>query len=163
GTVSPGRKDARMTLQIHPPAAGPRALAYARQILHAEAAALRDVADRLDESFVRTVDLLAACRGRVAVTGVGKSAAVGGKIAGTVALVYGPVAEACPLLLAPSTSTTVMLALGDALAFALSDRRQFSAEQFARYHPAGSLGRRLTRVDAVMRRGPELRLASADE
>jgi len=81
----------------------------------------------------------------------------------TVALVYGAVVETCPLALAPSTSTTVMLALGDALAFVLSDRRQFSAEDFARYHPAGSLGRKLTRVEAVMRRGADVRLALADE
>src|SRR5439155_403356 len=77
--------------------------------------------------------------------------------------VYGPVVEACPLTLAARTSTTVMLALGDALAFVLGDRRQFSAEDFARFHPAGSLGRQLTRVEVVMRRGPDLRLASADE
>src|SRR5439155_2556530 len=77
--------------------------------------------------------------------------------------VYGPVVEACPLTLAARTSTTVMLALGDALAFVLSDQRHFSAEEFARFHPAGSLGRQLTRVEAVMRRGPDLRLASADE
>jgi arabinose-5-phosphate isomerase len=81
----------------------------------------------------------------------------------TAVIVYGPVVETCPLTLAPSTSTTVMLALGDALAFVLSDRRQFSAEDFARYHPAGSLGRQLTRVEVVMRCGPDLRLASADE
>jgi arabinose-5-phosphate isomerase len=79
-----------------------------------------------------------------------------------VALVYGPVEESCPLALAPSTSTTVMLALGDALAFVLSQMRNFTHEDFARYHPAGSLGRKLARVDAVMRSGPELRLASAD-
>jgi arabinose-5-phosphate isomerase len=204
-------------------------------VLRAEAAALTEVADRLDDGFVRAVDLLAACRGRVAVTGVGKSADVGAKIVGTlnstgtraylldatkavhgdlgmvhpddvalvlshsgeseeiarllgpladlaaaviavtgngqstlakaatVALVYGDVVETCPLALAPSTSTTVMLALGDALAFVLSDRRQFSAEDFARYHPAGSLGRKLARVEAVMRCGPELRLAPADD
>ncbi|MFO0811000.1 MAG: KpsF/GutQ family sugar-phosphate isomerase [Gemmataceae bacterium] len=80
-----------------------------------------------------------------------------------VALVYGPLVEACPLSLAPSTSTTVMLALGDALAFVLSDRRNFSAEQFARFHPAGSLGRKLTRVETVMRTESDLRLAPADE
>jgi arabinose-5-phosphate isomerase len=204
-------------------------------VLRAEAVALLEVADRLDAGFARVVDLLAACRGRVAVTGVGKSADVGAKFVGTlnstgtraylldptralhgdlgmvhpddvavvlshsgesdevvrllgplkelaagvvgitghaqstlaraatVALVYGMLVEACPLMLAPSTSTTVMLALGDALAFVLSDRRQFSAEDFARYHPAGSLGRKLTRVEAAMRRGPDVRLASADD
>jgi arabinose-5-phosphate isomerase len=56
-----------------------------------------------------------------------------------------------------------MLALGDALAFVLSDRRAFSAEDFARYHPAGSLGRKLARVETVMRTGGEVRMAPADE
>jgi len=56
-----------------------------------------------------------------------------------------------------------MLALGDALAFALLEERQFTAEDFARYHPAGSLGRKLAAVEAVMRRGAELRVAPATE
>ena len=227
------RKDARMSLQAYPPA--PRSLEFARQILRAEATALQDVADRLDDGFIRAVDLLAACRGRIAVTGVGKSADVGAKIVGTlnstgtraylldatkamhgdlgmvhpddvavvlshsgeseevvrligplselaaavialtgsnqstlakaatVALVYGAVVETCPLALAPSTSTTVMLALGDALAFVLCDRRAFSAEEFARYHPAGSLGRKLARVESLMRSGSEMRIAAADD
>ena len=72
-----------MSLQPFPPAADGRSLDYARQVLRAEAAALAEVADRLDDGFVRVVNLLAACRGRVAVTGVGKSADVGAKIAGT--------------------------------------------------------------------------------
>jgi arabinose-5-phosphate isomerase len=80
-----------------------------------------------------------------------------------VALVYGPLQEVCPLGLAPSASTTAMLALGDALAFVLSRRREFTHEDFARYHPAGSLGRKLLRVESVMRRGAELRLASESE
>lgn len=79
------------------------------------------------------------------------------------AIAYGPVAEACPLALAPSTSTTVMIALGDALAFVLLEQRQFSAEQFARYHPAGSLGRKLATVAEYMRHGAELRIASASD
>jgi arabinose-5-phosphate isomerase len=83
--------------------------------------------------------------------------------AATVALVYGAVVETCPLALAPSTSTTVMLALGDALAFVLCDRRAFSAEEFARYHPAGSLGRKLARVESLMRSGSEMRIAAADD
>lgn len=212
----------------------PRAIDFARQILRSEAAALQQVADELDLNLVRAIDRLAACRGRIAVTGVGKSADIAAKIVGTfnstgtrayfldptkalhgdlgmvhpddvalvlshsgesdevvrlleplrelaagivaltghaasalgraadVTLSYGAVVEACPLALAPSTSTTVMLALGDALAFVLSDQRQFTAEEFARFHPAGSLGRKLARVEAVMRRGDELRLASAD-
>jgi arabinose-5-phosphate isomerase len=75
------------------------------------------------------------------------------------AIVYGPVKEACPLALAPSTSTTVMIALGDALAFTLLEQRQFTAEEFARFHPAGSLGRKLAVVADWMRRGDELRVA----
>jgi len=227
-----------MTLQVvpHPAESAPTdRLAYARQVILAEAAALREVAGRLDGSFLRAVDLLYGCPGRVAVTGTGKSADVGQKIAGTfnstgtraymldatravhgdlgmvhpndvvlmlshsgeseemvrlvgpikelalalmvltgngqstlarqadVALVVGPLEEVCPLGLAPSTSTTAMIAVGDALAFVLTRMRQFTREDFARYHPAGSLGRRLVKVDAVMRQGPELRLASAED
>ncbi len=214
-------------------------LAYARQIVRAEAAALELVAGRLGSDFLHAVDLLqqlnADGRGRVAVTGTGKSADVGQKLAGTlnstgtrayvldatraahgdlgmvhpddvvlllshsgeseeivrllgplrglakalvavtgnpdsalarkadIALVYGPLDEVCPLGLAPSASTTAMIALGDALAFVLSRERDFSHEDFARFHPAGSLGRKLTRVEAVMRQPGELRLAPATE
>lgn len=234
-----------MNLQVHmPPVPAPKAaalrqdadqLAYARQIIRTEAAALEMVADRLDESFLQAVQLIQQCPGRVAITGTGKSADVGQKIAGTlnstgtrayvldatravhgdlgmvhpndlalilshsgeseeivrllgpmrelamglvaltgnprstlagkadVALVYGPLEEVCPLGLAPSTSTTVMIALGDALAFTLSRLRDFTQEDFARYHPAGSLGRKLLKVEALMRQGQELRLANADD
>jgi arabinose-5-phosphate isomerase len=212
-------------------------LDYARQVVRAEAAALELVARRLDDAFLRAVDLIArmSSTGRVVVTGTGKSADVGRKIAGTlsstgtrayaldatravhgdlgmahpddvalvlshsgeseeivrllgplrqmvaglvgvtgnpdgtlaarsdVALVYGPLDEVCPLGLAPSASTTAMLAVGDALAFVLSRERRFSVEDFARFHPAGSLGRKLLRVEQVMRRGPELRLAGQAE
>src|SRR5262249_37707842 len=65
--------------------------------------------------------------------------------------------------LAPSTSTTAMIAVGDALAFVLTRMREFTREDFARFHPAGSLGRKLLKVEAVMRSGPELRLAGRDE
>ncbi|MCS6850947.1 MAG: KpsF/GutQ family sugar-phosphate isomerase [Gemmataceae bacterium] len=225
-----------MTLQVHTPFNDAEGrLSYARQVIRAEADALHVVADRLDESFLQAVDLLAHCPGRVAITGTGKSADVGQKLAGTlnstgtraylldatravhgdlgmvhphdvalvlshsgeseeivrllgpmrqlalaligltgnphstlarqadVAVVYGPLQEACPLGLAPSTSTTAMIAIGDALAFVLSRMRQFSHEDFARFHPAGSLGRKLLKVEAVMRRGADLRLASEDE
>ncbi len=65
--------------------------------------------------------------------------------------------EACPLNLAPTASTTVQLALGDALATALLDARGFQAEDFARSHPGGSLGRRLlTHVRDVMRSGDDV-------
>lgn len=208
-------------------------LDFARKILRAEADALINVANRLDAGFEHAVDLLAACRGRVCVTGVGKPAEIGRKIAATLnstgtraypldataalhgdlgmvadddvvlilshsgesdeilrllpwlkvqasALValtsnassslarrcdaivcYGTITESCPLSLAPSTSTTVMLALGDALAFTLSEMKAFTREQFAGFHPAGSLGRKLARVEACMRRDEELRVASA--
>jgi arabinose-5-phosphate isomerase len=225
-------------LQIHasyPIGQAADQLGYARQIVRAEAAALEEVARRLDGRFLDAIELLRGCRGRVAVTGVGKSADVGQKIAGTfnstgtrayvldatkalhgdlgmvhaddvalvlsysgeseevvrllpplrrltgsvlaltgnargtlacladVAVVFGPLEEVCPLGLAPSTSTTAMLAVGDALAFVLSRLRQFTHEDFARLHPAGSLGRKLLPVDAVMRRGGDLRLASAED
>ena len=71
-------------------------------------------------------------------------------------------AEACPLGLAPTASTTATLALGDALALALLDARGFSAEDFARSHPGGALGRRLlTRVRDVMRTGDALPVDAA--
>jgi arabinose-5-phosphate isomerase len=235
-----------MPLQLHQPAGSkPSAssaagrLQYGREVLRAESATLELVAQRLDETFLRAVELLLECSGtnpgRVVVTGTGKSADVGQKIAGTLnstgtrayvldatravhgdlgmvhpsdvalvlshsgeseevlrllpplrsllrsvvaitgnaastlarkadlALVYGPLDEVCPLGLAPSASTTAMLALGDALAFVLSREREFTHEDFARFHPAGSLGRKLTRVEAMMRHGEELRLARETE
>src|SRR5262245_26510867 len=233
-----GRTDAIMTLHLlHPPTAeGDDRLAYARDIVRAEADALHRAADRLDGAFPQAVDLLlplsGAGRGRLAISGTGKSADVGQKLAGTlsstgtrsyaldatravhgdlgmlhpddvalvlshsgeseeivrlipslktlcravigltgnsrsflaqksdVALVYGPLDEVCPLGLAPSASTAAMLAMGDALAFVLSRQRDFSRDDFARFHPAGSLGKKLARVESVMRRGPELRVAS---
>ena len=209
-------------------------LAYAKEIVRAEAAALETVADRLDKAFLAAVELMRRCAGRVAVTGTGKSADIGQKIAGTlnstgtrayvldatravhgdlgmvhpddvvlalshsgeseeivrllgplrqmataiigltsvahstlaakadVAIVLGPLDEVCPLGLAPSTSTTAMIAVGDALAFVLTRLRDFTHEDFARFHPAGSLGRKLVKVEAVMRQGDEMRLASQD-
>ena len=61
--------------------------------------------------------------------------------------------EACPLNLTPTASTTAMMALGDALAIALLERRGFTAEDFARLHPGGSLGKKLQRVENLMRTG----------
>jgi arabinose-5-phosphate isomerase len=206
-------------------------LAFARRVLRAEAASLDVVAGRIDDGFSAVADTMFACRGRVAVIGVGKSADVGQKTVGTLnstgtraytldatravhgdlgaihpddvalllshsgeseellrllgplkklttailaitssnestlakaadaAIIYGPVKEACPLALAPSTSTTIMLALGDALAFTLLEQRQFTADEFARFHPAGTLGRKLAVVSEWMRCGEELRIA----
>jgi arabinose-5-phosphate isomerase len=227
-----------MTLQVHTdedPGPGGDRLTYARQIIRGEAAALEQVAERLDDAFLQAVDLVYNCPGRVGITGTGKSADVGQKVAGTlnstgtrayvldatravhgdlgmvhpndvvlvlsysgeseeivrllgplrqlamavvaltgnahstlarqadVALLLGPLEEVCPLGLAPSTSTTAMIAVGDALAFVLTRMRQFTPEDFARYHPAGSLGRKLLKVEAVMRRGDELRVAPCHE
>lgn len=227
-----------MTYPVRAPAplvTGDDRLDYAREVLRAEAEALEQVAGRLDASFVAAVDLFYRCPGRICITGTGKSADVGQKIAGTlnstgtrayvldatravhgdlgmvhqhdvvlalshsgeseevlrllgplrqmalalvamtsnarstlaresdVALVLGPLAEVCPLGLAPSTSTTAMIAVGDALAFVLTRMREFTHEDFARFHPAGSLGRKLMKVEAVMRKGDELRLAHASE
>ncbi len=217
-----------MTLQIHP---SDDRLNYARQIVRGEAAALLTVADRLDETFLAAVELFHRSPGRICITGTGKSADVGQKIAGTlnstgtraycldatravhgdlgmihqhdvvlalslsgeteeivkllpslrqlamalvsltsnaqstlakssdVALVLGALEEVCPLGLAPSTSTTAMIAVGDALAFVLMRMREFTHEDFARFHPAGSLGRKLLKVEAVMRQGNDLRVS----
>jgi arabinose-5-phosphate isomerase len=204
------------------------ALELAREVLRIEAAAITALVERLDERFLAAVRLLLKCRGRVVVTGVGKSGQIGRKVASTmastgtpaffvhpgeashgdlgmitredvmVALSYsgeseelatilplvkrlgvplvaltgngqstlGRLAdvvldtsvekEACPLNLAPTASTTVALALGDALAIALLDARGFGHEDFARQHPAGALGRRLlTHVRDVMRVGDD--------
>jgi arabinose-5-phosphate isomerase len=232
----------RMVLQVHSPSPTPQAskrLDHARQIVRAEAAVLEAVARRLDDSFLQAVDLVQRLTGhsagRVCITGTGKSADVGQKIAGTlnstgtrayvldatkamhgdlgmlhpddvalilshsgeseeivrllrplrplvrgvvamtgnggstlarkadVAIVYGPLEEVCPLGLAPSASTTAMIALGDALAFVLSQERAFTHEDFARLHPAGNLGRKLLKIEEVMRKGRELRVAPASE
>jgi arabinose-5-phosphate isomerase len=84
--------------------------------------------------------------------------------AANVALVLPPVPEACPLGLAPMTSTTVMLALGDALAAALLERKGFTPEQFQVLHPGGKLGKALIKVGDIMHTGddvPLLRLGTA--
>jgi arabinose-5-phosphate isomerase len=65
----------------------------------------------------------------------------------------GAIDEACPIGLAPTASTTAMLALGDALAMAVAKARRFTVEEYAAYHPGGSLGRKLLRVREIMRSG----------
>jgi arabinose-5-phosphate isomerase len=200
-------------------------LTLGQRVLRLEASALAAVADRLDERFARAVRLLAQARGRVIVSGVGKSGLIARKLAatltstGTAASYLHPVdslhgdlgivgredvaivlsksgesqdlfglvgslqrlgvpiiaitgapdsllarvaavaldgavsEEACPHDLAPTTSTTVALALGDALAVALLEVKGFRREDFAQLHPAGSLGRTLLlRVRDVMLR-----------
>lgn len=78
--------------------------------------------------------------------------------AARVTLLLPQVQEACPLGLAPTTSTTMALALGDALAVALLERRGFSPDDFHRLHPGGALGNRLTRVGDIMHTGARLPL-----
>lgn len=191
-------------------------LAEGRRVLEAEADAVRGLADRLGEGFLAAVDLVHGAKGRVVVSGVGKSGLVARKIAATftstgtpatflhpvdglhgdlgligpedvmillsksgatgelegllafagghgipvialtgdrasplarratVAVDCGVSAEACPMDLTPTASTTASLAMGDALAIALLKRRGFGHRDFARIHPGGTLGLRLT-------------------
>ena len=81
---------------------------------------------------------------------------------GDCALILPAIAEACPMGLAPTTSTTAMLAMGDALAVALLERRGFTTEDFQVLHPGGKLGRGLLRVDDIMHVGDELPLTGPD-
>jgi arabinose-5-phosphate isomerase len=191
-------------------------LRHAREVIRIEAEAVQGLLDRLDDNFVRAVEMLLACPGRVVVTGIGKSGLVGRKIVatltstGTPAIFLHPVEglhgdlgmvttqdvllaisnsgetaeivsllpilkkmgikiigltgsltstlakdsqvvldvgverEACPLGLAPTSSTTATLVIGDALAVALMRQRKFDEKDFARFHPGGSLGERLS-------------------
>ena len=202
----------------------PKALELAKKVLRIEAQAVAGLIDRLDGAFPRAIELILACRGRIIVSGIGKSGHIARKIAATLAstgtpayfvhaaeaahgdlgmitrddvlialsnsgeggelltivplvkrqggrliaitgdpasslareadahLDAGVAEEACPLNLAPTASTTAALAMGDALAVALLDARGFGAEDFARSHPGGTLGRRLlTHVRDIMR------------
>ena len=94
----------------------------------------------------------------VAITGVhgGTLAAIA-----SISLKLTEITEACPMGLAPTTSTTAMLALGDALAVALLKQRGFSAQDFRLFHPGGKLGQKLQRVSELMRSGTDLPLVSA--
>lgn len=216
-------------VQAHVPVDGSRALEVARDVLGIEARSIEALATRLSGAFVDAVSRVRDCRGRVVVSGIGKSGHVARKLAATLASTGTPAffvhaaeanhgdlgmitpddvvimlsnsgetdelltlaphvrrqgaaliamtgngqsslaqaadihldaavdTEACPLGLAPTASTTAMLALGDALALALLDARGFSADDFARSHPGGTLGRRLlTTVRDVMRSGDNL-------
>lgn len=206
-----------------------QALQLARETLDIEAEALMGLKSRLDTRFSEAVQMMLNVKGRVVVTGMGKSGHIGSKIAATLASTGTPAMfvhpgeashgdlgmikavdvvlaisnsgesdelvsilpvlkrlgvpliamtggltsalaqhadvvldssvakEACPLNLAPTASTTTQLALGDALAVALLDARGFKAEDFARSHPGGSLGRRLlTHVSDVMRKDDQV-------
>lgn len=82
-----------------------------------------------------------------------------------IVLTYGEVDEACPLGLAPSASTSCMLAMGDALALTVMDMRRFSPEEFAAFHPLGALGRKLMKVEEAMtfRRGERLPVSNENK
>jgi len=82
--------------------------------------------------------------------------------AADIVLVLPPAAEACPMGLAPTTSATMMMTLGDALAIALLERKRFSSSDFRLFHPGGRLGRRLLRVRDIMHGGEEIPLVSPD-
>lgn len=201
------------------------ALITAARVLNAEAGAIRALVERLDENFLRAVDLLGRCAGKIAVTGMGKSGLVCKKIAATlsstgspaiflhaaealhgdmgllsshdavmaisksgetaeivqvlnatkrmglplVALTGNPrsvlardadvhldvsvLDEACPFGLAPTTSTAAAMAMGDALAMALMEKKGFREEDFASVHPGGRIGKKLLRVKDLMHRG----------
>ena len=212
-----------------------KALDLARQVLRIEGDAVLALIDRVDNAFLEALSLILNCRGRVIVSGMGKSGHIARKIASTLAstgtpayfvhpaeashgdlgmitcddvliafsnsgesdellnilpsikrqgaklialtgnpqsslardadahLNAGVAQEACPLNLAPTASTTAALALGDALAVALLDARGFGAEDFARSHPGGSLGRQLlTRIRDVMRTADAVPTVFAD-
>jgi arabinose-5-phosphate isomerase len=134
------------------------------EALHGDLGALRadDIVLALSQSgeteeITRLLPHLAARRvGIVALTGRGDSAL--GRAADVV-VATGALREACALGLAPSTSTSLMLALGDALALVTSSLRQFTAEDFAARHPGGSLGRQLMLVEDVMRPLADCRIA----
>jgi len=109
------------------------------------------------EEIVRLLPILADFEVPViAVTGSATSTLAG---AADVTLELGPLREACPLGLAPSTSTTAMLALGDALALVASRMLQFGRDDFARVHPAGALGRQVSKVEEHMRSLSDCRVA----
>jgi arabinose-5-phosphate isomerase len=93
----------------------------------------------------------------ISITGGGENTLSG---EADVALMLPPSPEACPLGLAPTTSTTMMLALGDALAVGLLERKGFSADDFQVLHPGGRLGQKLIRVTAIMHSGDEVPLVS---
>ena len=203
-------------------------LALARRVLRIEADAIAGLIERLDERFEKAVELLHDCKGRVVVSGLGKSGLIGRKMAATlastgtpslflhaadalhgdlgvmaagdvllavsssgeteemielieparrigvqiVAMTSNPRStlagasdvvldiavkeEACSLNLAPTASTAAALAMGDALAIAVHDRRGFKEEDFAALHPGGRLGKKLRRLESLIHTGDDL-------
>ncbi|HBA40332.1 MAG: D-arabinose 5-phosphate isomerase [Deltaproteobacteria bacterium RIFCSPLOWO2_02_56_12] len=210
-------------------------LRCARDVLDIEAKGILSLSDRLDENFVRAVDILSGCKGKVVVTGLGKSGLIGRKIAATFSstgtpslflhategihgdlgmimkedvvlavsnsgetdelLMLLPIIkrlgpkiivmtgnpdsrlsrtgdvilnaaikeEACPMGLSPTASTTAALAMGDALAVVLLEKKGFKQEDFALRHPGGTLGRKLLlRVEELMHSNTALPVVHED-
>jgi arabinose-5-phosphate isomerase len=203
-------------------------LSAARRVFEIEAEGLTRTAHGLDGKFVHALDLLAGIKGRIIVSGMGKSGHIANKIAATLASTGSPsffvhpgeashgdlgmitrddavialsnsgttaelsdliahtrrfsipliaitagdksqlaeaadvvlalarVEEACPMGLAPTTSTTMTLAMGDAIAIALLERRGFTSDDFQLLHPGGQLGKKLLKVAEIMHRGDEI-------
>ncbi len=211
-----------------------RDIEVGRRVLGVEAQALAAFAETLGGSFGVAVEAMLACKGKIVVSGMGKSGHVGRKVAATlastgtpafflhpaeashgdlgmltqddvalvlsnsggtpeladviahckrygipligmaskpqsallsqsdIALVLPQAPEACPVGLAPTTSTTLAMALGDALAVALMERREFTAEHFGMFHPGGKLGAQLIKVRDLMHAGAKLPLVGAE-
>ncbi len=209
-------------------------LAAAHRVIDLETQSLSKLSSSLDDSFVEAVNLLFNTKGRVIVTGMGKSGHIGRKIAASLAslgttayfvhpgeashgdlgmiepqdivlalsnsgeapeladiiafchrfdikligmvgrrnstlarqsnvvLCLPPIQEACPFGLAPTTSTTLMLALGDALAIALLEMHEFSKDQYKLRHPGGKLGKLMLSVADLMHTGDEMPLVEPD-
>lgn len=210
-------------------------LATGRRVLSAESRSLSVMAEHLGAAFIKAVRQLVSCKGRVVVTGMGKSGHIARKIAATMASTGTPALfvhpgeashgdlgmivgddmvialsnsgetaeltdlvaytrrfsipliaitrgehsalgnaaditlllpnepETCPMGLAPTTSTTMMLALGDALAVAALESKGFTAQDFRNFHPGGKLGKILLRVTEIMHSGDDLPLARATD
>ena len=210
-------------------------LESARKVFQIEGDCLKEVSERLDVNFLKAIEILFACEGKIVVTGIGKSGHIGKKIAATLASTGSPAffvhpaeanhgdlgmisssdaviaisysgendelnlmipgikskgirlislsgnqkstlsavsdvnlsievsTEACPLGLAPTSSSTAALVMGDALAISLLRLKGFGRTDFALSHPAGSLGKRLTmKVSQLMHTGAELPSVSPD-
>lgn len=210
-------------------------LERAKQVLRIESEAVLDLIKKLDNNFVKAVEILSSCQGKVIVTGIGKSGIISQKIASTLACTGTPAfflhpaegihgdlgmldkkdvviavsnsgetneivqllplikrldlklivmtgnlnsflaqngdvvidigvkQEACPLGLVPTASSTAALAMGDALALALLEKRGFKPEDFAILHPGGVLGKKLLlKVEDLMHQGKEIPLVKED-
>jgi arabinose-5-phosphate isomerase len=210
-------------------------LKRAKEVIAIEAEAIKALSGRIDKSFLTAVEIIAQCRGRVIISGMGKTGLIGRKMAATfsstgtpaifmhsaeavhgdlgqvirqdvllvlsqsgeteettrllplikkigakiIAITGNPQStlakhsdvvlnvkvqkEGCPLGLAPMASTTAILVMGDALAACLIDRKKFRKEDFAFFHPGGSLGRRLLlKVEDIMRTGNRFAKVTGD-